>query len=134
MQKMAELVRSFMLLSVIAGICILLSSIYATRQSRIEESVYYKITGATRQFIRNIFISEHLFLGCFSFLVACIVSQVGTFFVCRYRLNIDYSAQPGFTAMVFLVHLALVVLLSIVPLNAIILKRPAEYLRENFDE
>ena len=51
MKQLSKVVRFFSILSIAAGILILVSTIFATRVERIVEAVYYKILGADKKFV-----------------------------------------------------------------------------------
>jgi putative ABC transport system permease protein len=90
MKQLSEIVRSASVLSMVAGMLILASAVFATRAERITESVYYKILGAKKSFVVKVFTLENLLIGLASSLLALIISLVDTYLICRYLLEIDF--------------------------------------------
>ena len=60
MGKLSMIVRFFTLFSVVAGVLIIVSSVFATRFARIQEAVYFTILGARRRFVLAVFATESL--------------------------------------------------------------------------
>ena len=55
MRRLSGVVRFFGLFSMLAGILIIVSSVFATRLDRMQEAVYFKILGAGQGFVRRVF-------------------------------------------------------------------------------
>ena len=49
--RLSRVIRFFTALSIVAGILIVVSSVYATRYARIQEAAYYKVLGANSNFV-----------------------------------------------------------------------------------
>ncbi|MEJ2658329.1 MAG: FtsX-like permease family protein, partial [Desulfobacterales bacterium] len=106
MGKLSAIIKGFCILSMAGGILILISGVFATRAERITESVYYKILGAGKAFVRKIFSLEIFIQGLLSGILALAMSQAGVFWICRYFLDIAYHPfllSSGFIVMVLLV-------------------------------
>jgi len=114
----------------VAGLLIILSSILATRYTRIQEAVYYKILGARSNFVVKVFTLENMVLGLVSATLALMLSQVGSWLICSKVLNISY--QPFMLASILLVTatVLLVVTIGLLPSIAILRKKPVVFLRE----
>jgi putative ABC transport system permease protein len=134
MTKLSTIVRFFTLFSVVAGILIIISSVIATRNTRIREAVYYTILGARGRFVLVVFAAENLWLGLASTVSALIMAQTGSWAICHFAL--DITCQP-FAVLSSLMVLATTLLVMAVGLGAslsILRVKPAVFLREQADE
>jgi len=129
-KKLSLIIRFFAAFSMVAGLLIILSSILATRYTRIQEAVYYKILGARSNFVVKVFTLENMVLGLVSATLALMLSQVGSWLICSKVLNISY--QPFMLASILLVTatVLLVVTIGLLPSIAILRKKPVVFLRE----
>ena len=133
MKQLSEIVRGSSVLSMLAGVLILISAILATRAERITESVYYKILGAKKSFVIKVFALENLLIGLASSFLALIISQVGTSLICRYLLDIDF--QMFLFSCILMVAAAVILVngVGILSARSILEKKPITYLREKPD-
>jgi putative ABC transport system permease protein len=133
MSRLSRIIRTFSLFSIVAGILILVSAVFATRAERITECVYYKILGADKLFVQKVFALENLLLGGLSSLLALIMAQAGSYWVCRIKLDIDY--QPFFAASTAMIAatLLLVLVVGMTASWSIMEQKPVRYLREQAD-
>ena len=133
-KKLSLIIRFFAAFSMVAGLLIILSSILATRYTRIQEAVYYKILGARSNFVVKVFTLENLVLGLVSATLALLLSQVGSWLICSIDLNISY--QPFILESILLVMatVLLVVTVGLLPSIAILRKKPVVFLREQTQE
>jgi putative ABC transport system permease protein len=134
MKKLSTIIKGFCILSMIAGILILISGVFATRAERITESVYYKILGAGKAFVRKVFSLELFIVGLLSGILALGISQTSVFLICRFFLDITY--QPFLLSCGFITGatLLLIVGVGMVSTRSILDKKPVIYLREQPDE
>jgi len=133
MKQLSKIIRGFSVLSILAGILILVSSVFATRAERITESVYYKILGAGKSFVVNVFSLENLVLGFSSSMLALVMSQVGIYVICRFVLEIDFHMFLSSCALMIAAAVILVNGVGIVSVRSILDKKPIAYLREQPD-
>lgn len=133
MNQLSRIIRGFSIFSIGAGLLILISAIYATRAERMVEAVYYKILGAGKIFVLKVFALENLLIGFFSSLLALGMAQVGAFWVCTVKLNIDYSPFILSSVVMVASTLLLVVVVGLAASRSIMEKRPVTYLREQVD-
>lgn len=134
MAKLSTIIRFFTFFSVIAGILIIVGSVFATRQARMREAVYYTILGARGRFVLGVFGAENLCLGLASVLSALLLAQAGSWAICYFALKV--TCQP-FIISSLLMALATMLLVPAVGLGAsfsILRARPALFLREQADE
>jgi len=133
-KKLSLIIRFFAAFSMVAGLLIILSSILATRYTRIQEAVYYKILGARSSFVVKVFTLENLVLGLVSAILALLLSQVGSGLICSKVLNVSY--QPFILESILLVMatVLLVVTVGLLPSIAILRKKPVVFLREQTQE
>jgi len=134
MRQLSLIVRGFSILSMAAGILILTSAVFATRAERTTESVYYKILGAQRFFVAKVFVLEILVAGLLSVMLALVISQTGSFLICRYYLDITYHPFLGSCGLMVAAALVLIIAVGLIPARSILAKRPIVYLRERPDE
>jgi len=134
LRKLSGIIRFFMSLSVTAGILIIISSLLATRFTRISEAVYYKILGARAGFVLRVFTLENLLIGLISAAMALVLSQTGCLIISKTILDIRYdpfwsagAAMAGMTGV-------FVLLIGLVSCISILKKRPVIFLREQADE
>ncbi len=129
-ERLVRVIRFFSLFSVLAGILIVISSVYATRQARIQEAVYYKVLGAKRRFVRNVFITENLLLGGIAAALALLMAQVGSWALCRYLFEIAYHPTIGASVGLVIVTMALVTGVGMAASQSILGSKPILILRE----
>jgi putative ABC transport system permease protein len=134
MQQLSTIVRGFSILSMAAGILILISAVFATRAERITESVYSKILGARKSFVAKVFALEIFIAGLFSAVLALVMSQTGAFLVSRHYLDIAYHPFLGSCALIAAAALLLIMAVGLIPARSILAKKPIVYLRERPDE
>ena len=60
---MSSIIQFFTSFSIVAGLLIIVSSIFATRLTRIREAVYFKILGAKASFVLKVFTYENLIIA-----------------------------------------------------------------------
>jgi putative ABC transport system permease protein len=130
MHKMSTIIQFFTSFSIIAGLLILISSIFATRLTRIREAVYFKILGATGPFVVKVFTSESLVIALFSASLAAVISQVGSWIICRQILNIAYQPLLGSTLIMIAATHVLVVGVGMGASISILQQKPIGYLRD----
>jgi putative ABC transport system permease protein len=134
MARLSAILRVFSLFSILAGILILVSAVFATRAERIVESVYYKILGAGGRFVFTVFALENLLIGLLSSLLALAMAQAGAWWVCAIKFDIGYRPfLPISLAMVGLTVL-LTVTVGLTASRSIMAKKPVTYLREQQNE
>jgi len=133
MKQLSGIIQGFSALSILAGILILISSVFATRVERITESVYYKILGAKTSFVIKVFSLENLLIGFTSSVLAIVITQVETYLICRFVLEIDY--RFFLLSCISMVAGAVVLVngVGILSARSILEKRPITYLREQPD-
>jgi putative ABC transport system permease protein len=134
MGRLSRIVRAFSLFSIAAGCLILVSAVVATRAERTMESVYYKILGAGRRFIIGVFALENVLLGLISSCLALVMAQLGAWWVCAVRFDIDYRPFVPTSLMMIAATVVLVVLVGMAASRSMMVKKPVTYLREQQNE
>jgi putative ABC transport system permease protein len=134
MERLTLIVRFFTLFSVVAGILIIISSVFATRYTRIQEAVYFTILGARGRFVLAVFAVESLLIGLASDLIALALSQVGSWIICRYSLDLPYHAFAGISIEMVLATTGLVIAIGLGASLSIVRQKPAAFLREQTEE
>lgn len=129
-QRLVRVIRFFSLFSVVAGVLIVISSVYATRQARVQEAVYYKVLGADRRFVRNVFITENLLLGGIAAILALLMAQVGSWALCYYLFEIAYQPEIGASIGLVLLTMLLVTGVGMAASYSILASKPILILRE----
>ena len=134
MAQLSTIVRGFSILSMAAGILILISAVFATRAERITESVYYKILGARKSFVGKVFVFEMFTVSLLSAMLALVMSQTGAFLICRHYLDIAYHPFLLSCGLIVGASLLLIIAVGLIPTRSILAKKPIVYLREQPDE
>lgn len=130
MVKLSTIITFFASFSIMAGALILVSSILATRMARVREAVYYKVLGAGTRFVVQVFLIENLILALLSGGCAILLGQAGSWAVCSFLLDIDYSPHWPASALLLTGTTFLVVFLGVTSSFSIIRRKPASFLRE----
>ena len=130
MHKLTTIVQFFTSFSIIAGLLIIISSIFATRLARIREAVYYKILGARTSFILQVFTLENLVIAVLCSLLAGLIAQVGSWIICTRVFAISYNPRLGSTATMVGITVLLVIIVGIGASLSILQQRPVVFLRD----
>lgn len=130
MTKLSGIVNFFAFFSILAGGLIIISSILATRLARVREAVYYKVLGGNSSFVVSVFFYENMLLGLLSSILGVIIAQAGSWALCRYLFEIEYSPHLLASAMLVVVTLGLVVGVGMTSSIGIIRQKPINFLRE----
>ncbi len=130
MHKMSSIIQFFTSFSIVAGVLIIISSIFATRLARIREAVYFKILGAKGSFVLKVFTYENLIIALFSASLATLISHVGSWLICRQIFTIAYDPSWGSTVVMIALTLILVIGVGLGATISIIRQKPIVYLRE----
>ena len=133
-RRMSNIVQAFTLLSIAAGLLIIVSSVYATRIARTREAVYYKVLGAPRRFVIKTFAMENLILGLSSSALALLVAQIGSWLVCRQVFEIAYRPFWGGCMAALLVSSGMIVIVGLAPSWPILQHKPVVFLRQQTEE
>jgi len=134
MERLSGIVRFFTSFSIAAGVLIIISSVFATRYARIQESVYFSMLGARRRFVLQVFAAENLLLGSVSGGIALLISQAGSLLICRKGFDMDYRPYWGESAGLVLGTTVLVLLVGLAVSVPILRQKPVTFLREQADE
>ncbi|NLC71825.1 MAG: FtsX-like permease family protein [Desulfuromonadaceae bacterium] len=134
MEKLSVIVRFFTFFSLAAGMIIIVGSVLATRFARVRETVYYKILGARRAFVLTVFAAENLLLGLISSLLAILLSQAGSWLICRQGLDLNYRPFIGTSLLMAGAATAMIVAVGLGASLPILGYKPASFLREQTDE
>lgn len=128
--RLVQIIRFFTIFSVLAGVLIVVSSVFATRQARIQEAVYYKVLGAKRSFVRQVFTVENLLLGLISALLALLMAQVGSWALCHYLFDIAYHPALGASLLLVVATMGIVTAVGMAASGSILRSKPILILRE----
>ena len=134
MERLSTIVRFFTSFSIVAGLLIVVSSVFATRYARIQEAVYFTILGARGRFVLAVFAVENLFLGVVSGVIALVISQVGSLIICRKAFEMSYQPYPVQSLLLVLGTTLLVVCVGLAVSLPILRQKPVSFLREQADE
>jgi len=134
LQNLSIIIRFFTLFSIIAGILIIISSIFATRFARIQEAVYFKILGARGRFVLTVFTLENLLLGLVSAALALLLSQAGSWAIITLAFELSYQPFIGASLVMVLITMLLVMAVGLLASLSILRKRPIIFLREQSGE
>lgn len=134
MNKLSGIVRFFTSFSIVAGVLIVASSVFATRYARVQEAVYFTILGARRRFVLAVFAMENLFLGLVSGLIALLISQAGSYLICTRVFDLPYHPYPADSLFLLCVTTIMVVAVGLAVSVSILRHKPVAFLREQADE
>jgi putative ABC transport system permease protein len=134
MHKMSSIVQFFTSFSIVAGVLIIISSIFATRLTRTREAVYFKILGARTSFVLKVFTCENLIISLICALLASLISQAGSWIVCREIFDIAYKPLPGATLVMAAATLLLVIGVGLGASTSVLRKKPINFLRDEEPE
>jgi len=129
--QMVGLIRFFMLAGALAGTVILISASLSTRLSRMRESAYFKVLGATRAFVSRVLLWENALLGLLSSTLGLALGCLAAWGICRWQLEVDFPIVPGTWAAMLAAPTLLVTLLGWGVSRSVIQARPAPFLRED---
>ncbi len=129
-RKISRIIRFFTLFSILAGLLIIISSVFATRFARIQEAVYFKVLGAKGRFVLQVFTLENMLLGFISAVLALFLSQVGGWLVSVQLLEIPYQPFPGASLLMVVVTMLLVTTVGLLASISILRQKPISFLRE----
>lgn len=129
MHKLSTIIRFFTSFSIIAGLLIMISAIFATRATRMQEAVYFKILGATRGFVRRVFALENTFIGALSATLALGAAHGAALLICARILDIAYRPFIGDSLIMLLLPVAVVVSVGMGASRAVLKEKPVSYLR-----
>jgi putative ABC transport system permease protein len=132
--RLSLIIRFFTAFSILAGVLILIGSIFATRFARVQEAVYYKILGTGNRFVRGIFALENLIIGLASAVPALAISQAGTWIICRKYFDIPYQPYGGASLLMAGAAVVLVMSVGAWTSRSILREKPAAFLREHAEE
>lgn len=134
LKRLSEVTRFFTSFSIVAGILLIVSSVFATRFARIQEAVYYKILGARSSFVLKVFALENILLGSISACLGLAVSQAGSWIISRKVFDISYKAFPGLSLIMIGATILLVVSVGLISSLSILRHRPITFLREQAED
>ncbi|MCP3954686.1 MAG: FtsX-like permease family protein, partial [Desulfobacterales bacterium] len=129
MHKLSTIIRFFTSFSIVAGLLIMISAIFATRATRMREAVYFKILGATRGFVRRVFAFENIFIGALSAVLALVIAHVAGYVICSRILDIPYRPFIGDSLVMLVLPVAVVIFVGMGASRTILNKKPVSYLR-----
>jgi len=134
MDKLSSIVRFFTLFSVLAGVLLIISSIFATRLARIQEAVYFKVLGARRRFVLQVFTVENLIIGLLSAALGLLISEALSWVVSIQVFDISYRAYPVAGVLMAALTSLLVITVGALASLSILAQKPVAFLRERADE
>ncbi|MDW7773567.1 MAG: FtsX-like permease family protein [Desulfobulbaceae bacterium] len=134
MDKMASIVQFFTSFSIIAGLLIIISSVFATRLVRTREAVYFKVLGAKASFVLRVFAYENLIIASGCAVLAGLISHAGSWIVCRRVLDIPYHPLPGSTIVMIGTTLLLVLAVGLGASASVLRQKPVAFLRDEEQE
>jgi len=134
MARLSVIVRFFTSFSMVAGILIVVSSVFATRYARLQEAVYFTILGARRRFVLAVFAAENLILGLISGAIALVISQLASLVICQRELALSYQVYPLQSLLLVLATTLLVLCVGLAASLSILRQKPVAFLREQADE
>jgi putative ABC transport system permease protein len=131
LSELSNITTFFTAFSLLGGILILVSSILATSQERLKESIYYKLVGGNKRFILKILVSEFAIIAVVSSFLSLVVSLVISWLVSSFLLDISFTFLVKTGLMYILITIVVIILIGVLSILSILKKKPIEYIREN---
>jgi putative ABC transport system permease protein len=128
--EITRIIRFFTLFSIVAGLLIIISSVFATRFARIQEAVYFKVLGAKQRFVLKVFALENIFLGLLSGLLAVLLAQIGSWLIMTRLFQQNYNPFIVDTLLLVIATTLLVTTVGLLASVSILTHRPITFLRE----
>lgn len=133
-KKLSNVLRFFTVFSILAGLLIIISSVFATRFARTREAVYYQVLGAKSTFVIKVFGLENFFLGLVSAIIALALSQCASWIITTQVFNIAYKPFI-FASIVLILTMGLIVIVfGLLPSLSVLKQKPVMFLREQTRE
>ena len=129
MQRVTQVVRFFSAFSILAGLLIVISSVYATRLARVQEAAYYKVLGAKSLWVTAVFALENILLGLLSAALALLMAHVAAWALLTYLFELEYQFLLTASLAMVALTVAAVLLVGMVAAIGILRSRPIVYLR-----
>lgn len=133
-RKLSNIIRFFTAFSILAGLLIIISAVFATRFARTRESVYYRVLGAKSTFVLKVFSLENIALGIVSAMMAFIFSQIISWIITTRVFDVEYQLFVFDGIMLIVVTVLLVVVVGLLPARSILKYKPVKFLREQTQE
>jgi putative ABC transport system permease protein len=133
-QNLSQIIRFFTLFSIIAGLLIIVSSVFATRFARVQEAVYFKVLGAKGRFVLTVFTLENMLLGLVSAALALLLSQVGSWIIITYAFELTYQPFIGASLLLVISAMLLVTTVGLLASVSILRQKPILFLRQQAGE
>lgn len=123
-------VEFILILVLAAGVLVLISSVQATLDVRMQESAILRTLGAPKRLVGNILLIEFGALGALSGLLAAAGTEVAFYFLQTRTFNLDYEAQPIMWVVAPFIGCALIGIVGWVSTRRVVHIAPAKVLRE----
>lgn len=133
-RQLSQIVRFLTLFSILAGLLIIVSSVYATRFARIQEAAYFKVLGAKGSFVFRVFALENMIIGLVSGLVALILAQISSWALSHWVFELTYRPLLGASFLLVLLTILIVMAVGITASISIVRHKPILFLREHSQE
>ncbi len=133
LEKLTNVIQFFSLFSIFAGVILLLSAVLATSVERTQESVYYALIGARRQFLFNVALIEYVLVGLLASLVAALLANGVVYAVAKFALDLPFTVAIKEPLILAIITTILVVGAGLLVSRPARSTQPLKYLRENGD-
>jgi putative ABC transport system permease protein len=127
--QISTAIRATALVTVLAGILVLIGAISMVQQARTYDSVILKMLGATRRQVLTAYLTEYLLLGATAGLIAVAAGAAAGWFVVTLVLELDWIMPWAPLAMTTFGGAALTILLSLAGAFTVLRARPNQSLR-----
>jgi len=133
-RRITRVIRFFTGFSIIAGLLIVVSAVFATRSSRIQEAAYYKVLGAKSRFVMRVFALENLLLGLVSALLGLGMAQLGSWLIDTRVFELDYRPFVLPSVVMVIITIVLVTAVGMGASVSILRSKPIQFLRAQTEE
>jgi putative ABC transport system permease protein len=133
-RRVTRVIRFFTAFSIIAGLLIVVSAVFATRYARVQEAAYYKVLGAKSRFVLRVFTLENVLLGLLSALLGLAMAQFGAWLINTRLFELDFRPFLLPSAVMVLITILLVTTVGMLASVSILRSKPIQFLREQTEE
>ncbi len=133
-RRVTRVLRFFTVFSIIAGLLIVVSSVFATRFARVQEAAYYKVLGAKSRFVLRVFTLENVLLGLVSALLGLGMAQLGAWLINTRLFDLDFRPFIAASAAMVAITIFLVTGVGMLASVSILRSKPIIFLREQAEE
>jgi putative ABC transport system permease protein len=129
LNKVSYVIKFMAGFSILTGIIVLISSLMLSKFQRVRESVILRTIGARTEQIVKIYAVEYFILGSISALTGIILALFGTYLLCHFLFELDFSFNIIPVIGIFLFIVSLTLIIGVLNSRDVVNRSPLEVLR-----